>query len=83
MAEKQKTITVGGKDYLLQRPKTKWYVENNDNCKNRYGVLQQAKYFNSLLENIVVDPQGLKMDDFENIGDLETLIGEIESFLRS
>lgn len=77
------TITVRGKEYRLQHPGVRWYLQNTDQCRNQAGVLQIEQYAQSLLDNVVTDPPGLKLDDFDSIGEVEELIQQIESFLKA
>jgi len=79
---KQKTVTVNGKEFILQHPGARWYLNLQDRCKNRSGVLLTEKYTEELLENVVVDPK-MKLDDFdEDIDTVEQLVVEVERFLR-
>lgn len=82
-APKTKVVKIGGKDFKMQHPGVKWYMENTDACRNANGVVQTAKYAQSLLDFVVVEPNGMKVDDFESVADLEQLIQESETFLRS
>lgn len=80
---KTATVTVRGKEYKLQHPGVRWYLQNTDQCRNQAGVLQIEKYAQSLLDHVVVEPVGLKLDDFDSISEVEELIQEIESFLKA
>lgn len=79
---KQKIVNIGGKEYVLQHPGVKWYLECTDRCKNRNGVMLTAKYTEEMLENVVVDPK-VTLDDFEDdVAAVEQLLAEIEKFFR-
>ena len=80
---KTETITIQGKQYKLQHPGVRWYLENSDACRGPNGVIQTAKYTQNLLDHVVTDPPGLKVDDFETVGELEELTQKVDSFLRS
>ena len=86
---KQKKKTINGTDFVFQHPGARWYLELNDRCKNRFGVLQQTKYTEELLQNVVVKPQNVKsLDDFGpdaeySMGTFNELVEEIETFLNS
>lgn len=80
---KTATITVAGKEYKLQHPGVRWYMQNSDECRNAQGVLQTAKYAQNLLDHVVTHPAGLTLDDFESVSELEELIQKVESFLKS
>ena len=64
---KTKKVSIGGKEYKFQHPGVRWYLENSDACKNDAGVMQTAKYTQNLLDNVVTDPPGLQIDDFETV----------------
>lgn len=79
---KQKTVKVGGKDYVLQHPGAKWYLECSDRCKNRNGVMLTSKYTEEMLENVVIDPK-VTLDDFgDDLQAVEELLNEMEKFFR-
>lgn len=79
---RQKTVTVNGKEFMLQHPGARWYIGLQDRCKNRAGVLLTEKYTEEILDNVLVDPK-MKIDDFEeDIDTVERLVVEVERFLR-
>lgn len=80
---KTTTITVGGKEYKLQHPGVRWYLENTDNSRDARGFLSVSKYAQNILDNVVVDPPGLKLDDFESVAELEELVQKADQFLKS
>jgi len=80
---KTATVTVNGKMYKLQHPGVRWYMRNTDECRNNAGVLLVERYAQNLLDHVVVDPAGLKLDDFESVSELEELIAQIERFCKS
>lgn len=75
-------VTVRGKKYKFQHPGAKWYLKHTDKSRDRNGVLQTEAYIQGLLDNVVIDPAGLKVDDFESVGEIEELVTELEQFLR-
>lgn len=75
-------VTVRGKKYRLQHPGAKWYLRHTDKSRDRNGVIQSLDYIQGLFDNVVIDPAGLKTEDFESVGELEALVTEIEQFLR-
>lgn len=77
-----RTTIVRGREYKLQHPGVKWYFKHTDRSRDRNGVLQSEDYIQGLLDNVVVSPSGLSMDDFTTVKELEELVTEIESFLR-
>lgn len=80
---KTEVVKVGSKEYKLQHPGVRWYMENTDNSRDARGVLSVAKYAQNLLDNVVVDPPGLKLDDFDSVGELEELVQKADQFLKS
>lgn len=86
---KQATETIDGVDFKFQHPGARWYLELTDRCKNRFGVMQQAKYTDEVLKNVVVEPADINsIDDFGPGGNygmktLNQLVEKIESFLNS
>jgi len=46
-------------------------------------VLQVATYVQNLLDFVVTEPSGLKVDDFESVDELMEVVREIEAFLKS
>lgn len=80
---KTEVVKVGNKEYKLQHPGVRWYMENTDACRDARGVLSVAKYAQNLLDNVVVDPPGLKLDDFDSVSELEELVQKVDQFLKS
>lgn len=80
---KTEVVKVGNKEYKLQHPGVRWYMENTDNSRDARGVLLVAKYAQNLLDNVVVDPPGLKLDDFDSVSELEELVQKADQFLKS
>lgn len=78
---KQKKVTVNGVEYTLQ----KMPVREALKLRQRWGSketgsgIDDIKMAELCLENIVVMPK-VKIDDFENVGDLEELIIECVNF---
>lgn len=74
---KQKKVTVNGVEYTLQKMPVKEALK----LRQRWGSKETASGIDDIkmaelcLENIVVMPK-VKIDDFENVEDLEKLIVE-------
>lgn len=79
---KTATETIEGREFKLQHPGTRWYTRHADESRTRQGLLSQEKYIEGLIENVVVDPVGLTLDDL-SIREAEELVTRIERFLRS
>lgn len=79
----QKEITIDEVTYTLQRIPFKSYLEINDRCTNKNGVLMKTPYAEELFKHCVVVPK-VKLADFdENVPAGMELVGEIESFLNT
>lgn len=84
----QKTVKVSGDEFVLQHPGARWYIKLQDRTANRFGVQQQEKYVDELLEYVVADPRELSLDSFGpdkdySMATLNELVDEIETFLNS
>jgi len=87
---KQKVVKVNKKEYTLQSPGYRWYMETVDkNTPRGKSVPKQIKMIDDYLEHVVVDPK-VTVEDFENeekeLGGFEalmTLINECETFLTA
>lgn len=79
---KTETHTIDGTTYKFQHPGTRWYTRHTDEARTRQGLLSQERYIEGLIENVVVDPPGLTLDDL-SIRETEELVTRIERFLRS
>jgi hypothetical protein len=79
----QKKISIDGVEYTLQKIPFRSYLEIEDRCSNRSGVLMKANYLTELFKHCVVSPK-VTLDNFDNnFGAASELAGEIESFLKS
>lgn len=82
MAKKgeQKSIEVKDKEYTLQHPGNMWILENQDRCKNRFGVVQESELVKSIFDFVVVDPQDIDLDDLE-FDEIKEILEKAKSFL--
>ena len=85
----QKKITISGVDYELQSVSPTWYYELNDKVGNTgSGKRDSVKYMDTMFKNCVISPKevaagGMKyFDELDDLKTAESLIKEIESFLR-
>lgn len=77
------TVTIKGKEYVLQHPGIRWYIQLTDRCRNATGVIMQEKYIDALLENVVILPR-TRLEDFgPDMEVMNELITRIETFLGS
>ena len=86
---KQKKVKANGTEFTLQSVSPRWYFDLNDRCKMTGGGSKKtAEYMDELFKNVVIEPKEVNtmgLDYFEEAEDIKTaesLIGEIESFLR-
>lgn len=86
---RQKKVTVNGMEFTLQSVSPRWYFDLNDRCRMTGGGSKKtAEYMDELFKNVVIEPKEVNtmgLDYFEEAEDIKTaesLIGEIESFLR-
>lgn len=79
-----KTYTASnGQKFTFQHPGARWYLQCMDRCK-RNGELQQEKYADEILENVIISPKVESIDYFgDDLGLLNEVIQEIESFLAT
>lgn len=75
----KKEVTIDGKDFQLEVPPTSWVLDLIDDVTE--GRYKTKELVNIYLENIVVKPTGLKVDDLSIEGVIE-LKDEIEGFLN-
>ena len=79
----QKKVTVDGVEYTLQKIPFRSYLDMEDRCTNRNGILQKSPYLTELFKHCVVNPR-TTLEDFDgNFSAASELAGEIESFLKS
>lgn len=53
-----------GNKFTFQRVLPSQWLDIMDDC-NETGVINRAKLYKAIFENVVVTPSGLKVDDFE------------------
>lgn len=80
MALKQKTVTVKGKEYLLQHPGVRSVTRITDRVKNKHGIPQDEKMADEMLDHVVVNPR-VKMDDFDDFAELSDLVAKAFAFI--
>jgi hypothetical protein len=67
----EKYTSASGKEYVFQSVYPSKWAEILDQITDQYGKLLNTKAIPAMLENVVVQPSGLKMDDFEDWAELE------------
>jgi len=79
----QKKVEINGIEYTLQRIPFKFYMELNDRCTGKNGILQQALFGEEILKHVVVSPK-VTLDSFGYDYDTPLkLVQEAENFLRT
>ncbi|MCM3413520.1 hypothetical protein [Metabacillus litoralis] len=71
-----------GKKYTFQSVLPSKWAQVIDGITDKHGKLLNAKSMPAMLEHVVVEPNGLKMDDFETWGELEEVTTEAFRFQR-
>ena len=73
------TVEVNGVKYDLQKLPTRAALQLRSRCKDKGGNPNEIKLYDELLENVVIKPK-IKLDDFEDVADLEDLMKEVITF---
>lgn len=72
-----------GVEYTFQSVMNSVQASIHDEGTDATGKILNAKMMPLMLEKIIVQPQGLTMDDFESWAELSEVTMEAYSFLRS
>ncbi len=80
MSENKK-IKVGDKDFTLQHPGIKWCLDHDYNCRDRNGNIKTSEFVQGFLDNVVIDPAGFTIDDFESLADVTEFQEKVRKFL--
>lgn len=75
MEFEQKTVEVMGKEYVLQKLPVRKALELRMKWTLPSGITDDVVMFEECLKNIVVSPK-VKLDEFENLSELELLVAE-------
>lgn len=89
MAYRTEIININGQEFELQSVSPRWYYETNQRCNmssdNNKDVL---RYMDTMFKNVVLSPAEVRnrgfayFDEQDDLETPETLIREIERFLR-
>lgn len=79
MEFEQKTVEVMGKEYVLQKLPIRKALEIRQKWTLPSGITDDVTMYDECLANIVVSPK-VKMEDFEDISELELLVAECVFF---
>ena len=69
-----------GQKYTFQTVAPSHWANVQDRVTDKNGKLLNALLIPAMLENVIVEPNGLKMDDFEEWADLEEVAGAAFQF---
>lgn len=69
--------------YQLQFPGIRKTYEMLDNAKMPNGNLSKSVLYDEYLANVVVEPSGLTLDDFDERPGVEELFDKLDTFLGS
>jgi len=72
-----------GNKYTFQTVLPSVWVRVQDRITNKHGLLLNELAMPEMLDKVVVQPSGLKMDDFESWAELEEVTAEAFSFQRT
>ena len=72
-------VKVNDVEYPVQHPGVRWYIKHTDASRDKKGNLSNEMYIDGLLEMVVV--KEVKMEDFNEVGELQELVEKLESFL--
>lgn len=75
MEFEQKTVEVKGKKYVLQKLPIRKALEIRQKWTLPTGIADDVTMYDECLKHIVVSPK-VKIEDFENISELELLVAE-------
>ena len=76
------TKTIDGVEYTAQFAGCSVALKATDECKDKDGNLSNFKTSQYLLDNVIVKPRGLTVDDFddvEKLGNVTAFAGEVMS----
>lgn len=78
MSKGPEKVTIGGKTYHVQIPSAMWQLEQMDNFLENRSLKAAEELLNTMLENTITKPVGLKVDSFELPPDETVKIGGLE-----
>lgn len=77
-APKIEKVTIGDKTYHVQMPSAMWQLEQMDTFLENRTVKGAEQLLNTMLENTITKPVGLKVDSFKLPDDETVVIGGLE-----
>ncbi len=79
-AYEQKEIEVDGKKYKVQKVPNRQWIQARYDASDKNGQVNPLFLYDYILENIVIEPKGLTMDDFDSPNDLDLFMTEVTEF---
>lgn len=85
MPDKNKQIMIGSgenqKEFILQHPGIKWCMDHDYNSRDRNGNIKTSDFVQGILDHVVIKPKGFKIDDFENMDEVNQFQDAVQKFL--
>lgn len=78
MSALQKKQVIYEKEYTFQKISPREWMRLRKRC-SKNGVLDDEKFADEVLEHIVIEPK-VKLDDFEDYGEVEDLVSAAVNF---
>lgn len=79
MELRQETITVRGKEYMLQELPVRQYMKMQHRHTDKNGKINAENVYDEIFEHIIVSPKGVRLDDFR-AAELEELMRAVTAF---
>lgn len=79
MELRREKITIRGKEYELQELPARQYIRMQQRHSDKSGKPIVENLYDEMIENIIVSPKGVKLDDFRT-AELEELMGAVIAF---
>ena len=85
MSKEKKQVVIGSgddkKEFVLQHPGIKWCLDHDYNSRDRNGNIKTNDFIQGILDNVVVDPKGFKVDDFGSMQEVTEFQEAVQNFL--
>ena len=79
--QNKKVVLENGKEYVIQNLPVREAVRIRQESRLPGHLTDDLRWYEQLLEHCVIDPSGLKIDDFTNVPELEELMGQVMGFV--
>lgn len=79
---KQKTITVGETEYVLQHPGVRKALQMKDSSRDQHRNIMAEPYYDQIMQHVIVSPKTNWEYWEEHFDDMEEVIGEAVRFLE-